>query len=204
MSISNSGIMILEDLTHDKLLSSLQVSKRYKALGRRAIVTMLNRKWIEDLEYAPNKFFFSLTDLGAAITQARYGINTRDGHVRGNKRHFQHTLLVGEMRHYLSKQNLKLHSESAIMMSTFRGEYARNLAHPDLYVLGQDGEPSIAIEVDRGYEIVEIHRKVEDWKSRDLKIWWVTDGQTQFSRVSRQNLKLDYLQEASAIGLKAY
>jgi hypothetical protein len=196
--------MLLDDLVHDKFVSRVQIVNRYNSLGLNAVTTLVKRKWASYHEYDGNKFYCSLTDLGAYVAREEFEIPASTQIVRGNLKTFRHTLLVGEMRHRLAEQNRKIASESSIALSTVRGEYKRGLLHPDIYLLGEDGVPNVAIEIDRGYKAREIRAKYDDWKERKLEVWWVADGISQYHRVSRQNLEIAYLKEASEIGLKAY
>lgn len=198
---------LLLDLAHDRLVSNTQAVNRYGRSAYRELTKLEGRGQVIRFDFPGRRGrrvqAYHLSKVGAVRVADIWGLPIRSIPVTpGPVGHARHTLLVGEVRWRLKADGLQLKTDYQNNVETYRVG-GRQTLHPDVYVM-REGEPEVAVEVDRGYRPCEIQAKLSDWADRDLKVWWFSEGAEQWNRLNSYEFYFDRLMNIDELGWRVY
>ncbi len=184
---------LVEDLAIDRLASAKQLVRRYGQPVYREIRSLSERGIIAHYAHpqptgrAINCYY--LTPLGAALASNTHKLPLREVPAStGPKAQVFHTLLVGETRHRLHALGHQLISDYSNNVNQWMS--GGDQLQPDMYIV-ENNKPTVAVEVDRGYHPSVIRSKLNDWRERELRVWWFSDGEAQARRLKAHNFQFE-------------
>ncbi|WP_230839582.1 replication-relaxation family protein [Gloeobacter morelensis] len=194
------------DLAIDRLASTRQLVARYGHRVYHRLQQLHDQGLIRRCNYTIGRgrpiACCYLTPLGAAIVSNQASLPLREiPSTPGSAAQFRHTLLVGETRFRLAEAGYRLLSEYCNIVA--QGVSRSTLQQPDMYVLEAD-EPTVAVEVDRGYHPAVIRTKLNDWRDRELKVWWFCYGNKQMQRLHNHNFCFNELYDIEQLGWSVF